>query len=114
MRSPISLPFDEIAPIIGGHPMTMVFIDGEAEYEWSFDDGAPWFVRAFVGRDDGKGSVLITPDMGVLHSAIRDLFSSPDYIARATDKFRDEFPEYFFADPNAEHRLGARELGVGL
>lgn len=83
MRS-VTLPFDEIEPVISGHPVVMCFLSGEVEY-WTDYDG-PYVKAIYVGRADGNGSVEITNEHGALYHAMVALFQSDKWIDRVSEE----------------------------
>jgi hypothetical protein len=91
MRS-VTLPFDEIEPVISGHPVVMCFLTGEVEY-WTDYEGAPYVKAIYVGRADRRGSVEITREHGALFQMMRDLFNTDEWTERAYEALRLEAAE---------------------
>ena len=80
-----TLPFDEIEPVITGHPVVMGFLSGEVEY-WTDYEGQPYAKASYVGRADGNGSVEITNEHGALYHAMVALFQSDKWIDRVSEE----------------------------
>lgn len=61
-------------------------------------------------EDGGKSLDLLMSDP--LFGLIRDTLLE-HYADSVWSRIRDEYPEFFHGDVNAEHRLSGRQLGIG-
>lgn len=89
-----TLPFDEIEPVITGHPVVMGFLSGEVEY-WTDYDGQPYAKAIYVERADRKGKVALTAETvgPVMFEALCKLFNSADWIDRAHEQLVEQRDE---------------------
>lgn len=87
--------FDEIKPVISGHPVVMSFLSGEVIYR--DDDGAPWVWAIYVERADQCGMVQITDEHGALYEAMKTLFETPEWSDRASEQFTEQKAEDYWS-----------------
>jgi len=106
----ITYKLDELRLWFDGRESAML-VYGSADV--SFDMAYPNDLNVYriaILMEEGRDHELdkTEPMFGLIRDAICD-----HYADHVWEVIRDEYPEYFMGDPNAEHRLSGTQLGVG-
>lgn len=105
----ITYELDELHVWIDGRE-TSLYIYGSADVSFETGDDELIVERITLRMEKGADFELGRSDQ--LFALIRDTICD-HYAESVWEQVRDEYPEYFTGDPNDEHRLTARQLGVG-